>query len=242
VWRHELSDAQWVLIAGLMPEAGRGGGGRWWDHRQVVNSLMRKLCTDAQWHDLPELRSLVDRPRVPRPLASRGLVRPPPGPVSPPARRGRPHRPRVAVRGQHARAGQPLGRQREGKGRPSEPADYALGLGRGGVSAKIHLVTDSNGLPLAAVLSAGQRHEVPVFPALMDTVHLPQPRGRSRRHPGGRPATRPTTTSPSTPTSEGAASAPSSRSAPAPTPGAGACRSTRLPTGSATRWSRRSAG
>jgi transposase len=44
-------------------------------------------------------------------------------------------------------------------------------------------VTDSNGVPLAAVLSAGQRHEVPVFPALMDSVRLPTARGRPRRRP-----------------------------------------------------------
>ncbi len=32
----------------------RHGGGRWRDHRQVVNGLMWKLCTGAQWRDLPE--------------------------------------------------------------------------------------------------------------------------------------------------------------------------------------------
>ena len=51
--RHELSDAQWELIADLMPCAGRRGGGRWRDHRQVVNGLMWKLATGAQWRDLP---------------------------------------------------------------------------------------------------------------------------------------------------------------------------------------------
>ncbi len=52
--RHELSDAQWELIADLMPWSGRRGGGRWRDHRQVVNGLMWKLATGAQWRDLPE--------------------------------------------------------------------------------------------------------------------------------------------------------------------------------------------
>jgi len=85
------------------------------------------------------------------------------------------------VRGKRARAGRPFGRGE--KRDPLEPADHALDLGRGGVSTKIHLVTDSNGLPLAAVLSAGQRQEVPVFAALMDAVRLPRPRGRPRRRP-----------------------------------------------------------
>ena len=38
--RHELSDAQWELIVDLMPRAGRHVGGRWRDHRQVVNGLV----------------------------------------------------------------------------------------------------------------------------------------------------------------------------------------------------------
>ncbi len=52
--RHELSDDQWALMCDLMPEPNRRGGGRWRDHRQVVNGLMWKLCTGAQWRDLPE--------------------------------------------------------------------------------------------------------------------------------------------------------------------------------------------
>lgn len=52
--RHELSDAQWELIGDLMPKVSRHGGGRWRDHRQVINGLMWKLCTGAQWRDLPE--------------------------------------------------------------------------------------------------------------------------------------------------------------------------------------------
>lgn len=52
--RHELSDEQWKLIEGLMPRASRCGGGRWRDHRQVVNGLLWRLCTGAQWRDLPE--------------------------------------------------------------------------------------------------------------------------------------------------------------------------------------------
>ena len=52
--RHELSDAQWALIADLMPQAGCREGGRWRDHRQVVNGLIWKLGTGAPWRDLPE--------------------------------------------------------------------------------------------------------------------------------------------------------------------------------------------
>lgn len=52
--RHELSDAQWALLSGLLPGPARRGGGRWRDHRQVVNGLFWRLGTGAQWRDIPE--------------------------------------------------------------------------------------------------------------------------------------------------------------------------------------------
>jgi transposase len=52
--RYELSDGQWDLIADLMPGTSARGGGRWRDHRQVVNGLLWRLNTGAQWRDLPE--------------------------------------------------------------------------------------------------------------------------------------------------------------------------------------------
>ena len=55
--RHELSDGQWELIADLMPRAGRHGGGRWRDHRQVVNGLMWKLCTGGAVNLMPGRQS-----------------------------------------------------------------------------------------------------------------------------------------------------------------------------------------
>ena len=42
---------------------------------------------------------------------------------------------------------------------PQEPSDHALGRSRGGFSTKIHILCDSNGLPLQFYLTAGQTHE-----------------------------------------------------------------------------------
>jgi transposase len=50
--RHEPSDAQWALIAPLMPS--QRAGGAWSDHRTVVNGMFWKLCTGAPWRDRPE--------------------------------------------------------------------------------------------------------------------------------------------------------------------------------------------
>lgn len=59
----------------------------------------------------------------------------------------------------------------------------ALGYGRGGFSSKIHLVTDGQGLPLAAVVSGGERHEAAFFTAVMDQVRVPRPVGRPKKRP-----------------------------------------------------------
>lgn len=46
---------------------------------------------------------------------------------------------------------------------PQEPEDHALGRSRGGFSTKIHILCDSNGLPLHFHLTAGQTHESAVL-------------------------------------------------------------------------------
>ena len=41
---------------------------------------------------------------------------------------------------------------------------------RGGFGSKVHLMTDANGLPIACVLTQGNRNECPVFDALLDAT------------------------------------------------------------------------
>jgi transposase len=53
VGRGELTDKAWEQIASLLPENGRRGG-RWRDHRLVINGILWKLRTGAPWRDLPE--------------------------------------------------------------------------------------------------------------------------------------------------------------------------------------------
>ena len=57
-------------------------------------------------------------------------------------------------------------------------------MSRGGFGTKVHLVCDANQLPLAAVLTPGQRHESTQFEALRGAVRVPGRRGRPRRRPG----------------------------------------------------------
>ncbi|MGK5551975.1 transposase [Actinomadura kijaniata] len=53
VRRHELSDEAWARIEPLLPVS-TGPGGRWRDHRQVVNGIVWKIRTGADWRDVPD--------------------------------------------------------------------------------------------------------------------------------------------------------------------------------------------
>jgi transposase len=67
---------------------------------------------------------------------------------------------------------------------PGEPADHALGRSRGGFGTKIHRVSDGNGLPLAAEVTAGQRHASTQLGPVLGGVRIPGRRGRPRCRPG----------------------------------------------------------
>jgi transposase len=54
----------------------------------------------------------------------------------------------------------------------NEPADPALGRSKGGFGTKLHLLCDGAGLPLNAMLLAGQAHESTQFEALAKSVYI----------------------------------------------------------------------
>jgi transposase len=51
--RGELTDKAWAQLAPLLPGNQRRGG-RWRDHRSVINGSLWKLRTGAPWRDLPQ--------------------------------------------------------------------------------------------------------------------------------------------------------------------------------------------
>ena len=50
--RYELTDAGWERIQPLLPTQSRGG--RWADHRTVLNGMFWVLNSGAHWRDMPE--------------------------------------------------------------------------------------------------------------------------------------------------------------------------------------------
>ncbi len=49
----DLTDAEWALVAPLIPPAKRGGNKRTVDVREIVNGIMYILSTGGQWAALP---------------------------------------------------------------------------------------------------------------------------------------------------------------------------------------------
>lgn len=52
VRRYEFTDEDWALIAPLLPRQRRGG--RWNDHRTVMNGMFWVLRSGSAWRDMPE--------------------------------------------------------------------------------------------------------------------------------------------------------------------------------------------
>lgn len=50
--RYELTDEAWARIEPLLPK--QGPGGKWADHRTVLNGMFWILNSGAQWRDMPE--------------------------------------------------------------------------------------------------------------------------------------------------------------------------------------------
>ena len=50
----DLTDAEWALVAPLIPAAKRGGNKRTFNLREVANGLMYILSTGCQWAAIPK--------------------------------------------------------------------------------------------------------------------------------------------------------------------------------------------
>ena len=129
------------------------------------------------------LRAVADCIRSFPPLATRRSVRSNSRTTPDSARYRREDRLGSLVRGWLVDSGQSSSRRRRQKRGEKEPEDHALGRSRGGFGSKLHLVTDGRGLPLAAEVTAGQRHESTQFEGLMNAVRIGR-RTRPRRVAG----------------------------------------------------------
>jgi len=78
----------------------------------------------------------------------------------------------------------PQGARSNDKISPTEPPDHGIGRSRGGLTSKVHLVTDGRGLPLSVILTPGQAGDNPQLLPALDAIRVPrQGPGRPRSRP-----------------------------------------------------------
>ena len=171
--RFDLSDAEWSIIAPLLPNKPRGVPRT--DDRRVLNGIFYILRTGSPWRDLPErygpyttvynrfnrwakagvwvsvFNALADQSPESMTFIDSSIIR----------------------AHQHAAGGK--------KGGP----DHAIGLSRGGLSTKIHAIVDDQGLPIRLALSQGQAGDKSAGAELISTLrrarHVVADRGYDAR-------------------------------------------------------------
>ncbi|MGW7260497.1 IS5 family transposase [Streptomyces sp. NPDC054834] len=178
-----LCDAQWARIEPLLPDRTPKRGGRWRDHRQVIDAIAWKFQTGSQWVHLPEqygswkgvytrLRNWAIDGTWERVFT--GLLAQADGDEDLDWV--------VGVDSTIVRAHQHAAGARK-KGPAGEPDDHALGRSRGGLTTKLHLAADGRCRPLAFVLTPGQAGDAPAFESVMAALRVPRRRGRPRTRP-----------------------------------------------------------
>ncbi|WP_432215538.1 IS5 family transposase [Streptomyces subrutilus] len=179
-----LTDAQWARIEPLLPDRTPKRGGRWRDHRQVIDAIAFKFQTGSQWVHLPERygnwRGVYNRLRM---WAVDGTWERVFTTLVAQADADEDLDWVVSVDSTIVRAHQHAAGARK-KGAPAgEPGDHAIGRSRGGLTTKIHLAADAHCRPLAFVLTAGQAGDAPAFAHVMARLRVPRRRGRPRTRP-----------------------------------------------------------
>jgi transposase len=185
VRRHELTDAAWARIEPLLPgDSGRGG--RWRDHRQVINGILWKVRTGADWRDVPERygpwQTLYQRLRRwstdgtwERLLAHVQIHDDAVGAVDWSAvcvdsTVVRAHQYAVGARKRGTLGGTNGQEGPSGQDAVDQQAVRALGRSRGGLTAKIHLACDGRGLPRAFLLTGGNVNDCTRLVQVLETI------------------------------------------------------------------------
>nr|WP_279345063.1 IS5 family transposase [Streptomyces sp. PBSH9] len=183
-WGMSLSDAQWARTEPLLPDRTPRRGGRWRDHRQVIDAIAFKYRTGIPWTDLPEhfgswkgvhnrLRKWAADGTWKRVFTNLLAQADAEGNLDWV----------VAVDSTVVRAHQHAAGARKKGALVEEPDHHALGRSRGGLTTKIHLAADSRCRPLAFVITPGQAGDAPAFPDVMTGIRVPRPVGRPRTTP-----------------------------------------------------------
>ncbi|WP_435889272.1 IS5 family transposase [Streptosporangium canum] len=189
VRRGELTDKAWQRIEPLLP-ATDGRGRPWRNHREVINGILWRLRTGAPWRDVPErygpwqtcyerfarwdadgtwARLLEEMQVKDDSVGTVELT------VSIDSTIARAYQHAAGARKRGTTAGRSNTKQSQKR--------QALGRSRGGLTTKLHLITESRGLPLTLHLTGGNVVDCTAFEAVMAGLRLRRRIGRPRTRP-----------------------------------------------------------
>ncbi|MBN3064288.1 IS5 family transposase [Pectobacterium aquaticum] len=184
--RYDFPDDAWALISPMLPpERGSSKGERpYFAHRHVMNGIFWVLCSGAPWRDLPErygqCKTIYNRVNrwskagIMNSIFNKLLQIP--------DEKALIDWDVIALDGSNVRA---LKAAAGGeKKHPDECEDHGLCRSRGGFGTKIHLATDSTGLPLSFCLSGGQAHESRYAETLLNRIGIIRKSGHLKSRPG----------------------------------------------------------
>ncbi|MGW6742516.1 IS5 family transposase [Streptomyces sp. NPDC055025] len=191
--RGDLTNAEWGRLEPHLPVSGQRGG-RWNDHRRVINGILFRVRTGIPWRDLPERfgrwKTVYERHR--RWSADGTWERILCAVQADADLAGRIDWSMVSVDSTSCRAHQHAAGARKKKPRVPKKRttprhhrpDEGLGRSRGGLTCKIHLAGEGGCRPMAFVVTPGQWGDAPQMIEVLERVRVPRPQG-------GRPRTRP---------------------------------------------------
>ncbi|WP_399062982.1 IS5 family transposase [Streptomyces sp. BB1-1-1] len=208
--RGDLTNAEWARLESFLPPGGARGG-RWSDHRRVINGVLYRVRTGVQWRDLPERfgpwETVYKRHRrwsadgtwkmlLSRIQAAEDAAGGIDWDVSVDSTAVRAHQHAAGARKKPSALD-----AQKGNGRGDEPGrsgaaetglppggggqiGECLGRSRGGFTTKIHLAADGRCRPLAFVLTPGHYGDGPQLEQVLERISVP-------RSGVGRPRSRP---------------------------------------------------
>ncbi|MEW2167458.1 IS5 family transposase [Streptomyces sp. NPDC007084] len=188
-----MTHREWLFLEPRLPPLG-GRGGRWNDHRTVINGILFRIRTGVPWRDLPERygswKTVYERHR--RWSADGTWERILQSVQADADLAGRIDWSMVGVGSTSCPAHQHAAGARKAKAAGPEKRstprhhrrDEGLGRSRGGLTCKIHLAGEGGCRPMALLLAPGQWGDAPQMVEILDRIRVPRPLG-------GRPRTRP---------------------------------------------------
>ncbi|WP_128980922.1 IS5 family transposase [Streptomyces roseicoloratus] len=188
--RGDLTNAEWDRLEPHLPASGQRGG-RWSNHRRVINGILFRVRTGIPWRDLPERygswKTVYERHR--RWSADGRWDRILQAVQADADLAGRLDWGMVGVDSTSCRAHQHAAGAR--KSRPRIPKkrttprhhrpDEGLGRSRGGLTCKIHLAGEGGCRPLALLITPGQWGDAPQMIEVLNRIRVPRPLGGRRR-------------------------------------------------------------